>query len=203
MSRLGFQIWMSFMRIGYNVYLISFPDFWQCDCNTETYFHFMTNWKYVFEMEYDIAKKGGQGIIIQCHHFLCDKSFTRQTSVLLPEQLTTSRRSLKQICDFWILLQPDQAAKHFPKNRFCHWMIDQTTNITRLRQQHSLANYWKKKTRLHEGRKHFLCLKRKMYSDTEKIYHNLAQWLARTSTNFLRPSTSDKRPISTILLKMK
>lgn len=128
MSRLGFQIWMSCMRIGYTVYLVSFPDFWH-----------ICVWDGIW-----YCKKRGRGIIIQCHHFLCDKSFTRQTSVLLPEQLTTSRRSLKQICDFWILLQPDQAAKHFPKNRFCHWMIDQTTNITRLRQQHSLANCWKK-----------------------------------------------------------
>ena len=150
-----------------------------------------------------ILQKRGEGIIIQCHQSLCDKSFTRQTLVLLLEQLTTSRRSPTQICDFWILLQPGQAAKHFPKNRFCHWMIDQTTNITRLRQQHSLANWWKKKRDCMKAENTFFCSKRKMHSQTEQIYHNLAQWVARTSTNFLRRSTSDRRPISTILLKMK
>lgn len=145
MSWLGLQIWMSCTRIGYTVYLISFPDFWQYDCNTANLLSLHNKLKICFWDGIWYCKKRGQGIIIQCHHSLCHKSFTRQTSVLLPEQLTTSRRSLKQICDFWILLQPDQAAKHFPKNRFCHWMIDQTTNITRLRQQHSLANCWEKK----------------------------------------------------------
>ena len=144
MSRLGFQIWMSWKRIGYTVYLISFPDLWECDYNTVNLLSLHNKLKICIWDGIWYCKKRGEGIIIQCHHSLCDKSFTRQTSVLLPEQLTTLRRSLTQICDFWILLQPDQAAKHFPKNRFCHWMIDQTTNITRLRQQHSLANCWEK-----------------------------------------------------------